>query len=268
MLRTVFLVWFGLLGCGDDDARIDAGETRRDSGTASDAGATDAGVAGGSDAGAIAIEPFIAIVDGELAGSVGESQATHDAIAAGGEATARAAGNVHHEVFTGADILGTAPARFLATDRWAAIEPARGLYASPDFQMALASLFTGPPSIVLYEHTDWHQWGHLDAADSASPRYFVLARGVLREGPLDETRSMHDAIASGGEAMARGAGDVAHIVYLADGDPTRFLAIDVWSSPAAIEALYTNPDFMRAFLSLFSEPPTLAIYESTSWHQW
>jgi hypothetical protein len=220
------------------------------------------------DAGTMAEERFIAIVLGTLADEPTTAQGTHDAIAGGGEDGARGAGNVHHEIFLGTTLLGTTENQFLATDRWTNLEGARAVYSDPGFIAAFSTLFSEPTAPTLYARSDFHEWGSLDAADASEPRYFVVVRGHLAATTTDEARTMHDAVAAGGEAMARAAGDVSHIVFLGVDDPREFLAIDIWPTTDNLEALYSNPDFAAAFATLFDAPPAVGVYESTSWHQW
>lgn len=255
-------------GCDDEAVAMDAGEDAQtpmaDAGE--DAATPDPDA--GSDAGTVAEERFIAIVLGTLADEPATAQGTHDAIAGGGEAGARGAGNVHHEIFLGTTLLGTTENQFLATDRWTSLEGARAVYSDPGFIAAFSTLFSEPTAPVLYARSDFHEWGSLDAADASDPRYFVVVRGHLAATTTDEARAAHDAVAGGGEAMARAAGDVGHIVFLGADDPRDFLAIDIWPTTDNLEALYSNPDFAAAFATLFDAPPTVGVYESTSWHQW
>lgn len=261
---TIAALLVAMTGCDEEATMTDAGGGA-DAGAMDDAGwADDAGAT--TDAG-VAVERYIAIVLGTLA-EPGDAQGSHDAIAGGGEEGARALGNVHHEVFLGTSLLGTPAGRFLATDRWTDLEGARALYSDPDFVAAFSTLFAEPTAPALYARSDFHEWGSLDAADDSEPRYFVVVRGHLAATTTDEARAMHDAVAAGGEDMARAAGDVAHVVFLGADDPREFLAIDVWPTTDGLEALYTNPDFAMAFATLFDEPPTVGVYESTSWHQW
>ena len=122
---------------------------------------------------------------------------------------------------------------------------------------------------MLYARSDFHEWGSLDEADATTPRYFVVVRGRLALPTVAENRTAHDTVASGGQAMAMAAGDVAHIVFLGADDDREFLAIDVWPTTDNMMALYTDPLFVAAFGSLFEAPgPVVGVYESTDWHSW
>ncbi len=215
-----------------------------------------------------AVERHIAIVIGTLAGTPAATQPVHDAIASGGQASSIAAGDLHHEVFLGTSILGTQMDQFLATDRWTNLEGARAVYSNPDFVAAFSMLFASPTAPALYTASDWHRWGTLDSADASNPRFFAVVRGRLASSNIAALRTTHDAFASAGQTMAMSAGDVAHVVFLGAEDPTQFLAIDVWTSSAAIAAVYSNPDFQAGLAPLFAAPPTIGIYSSTGWHQW
>ena len=95
------------------------------------------------------------VVRGHLAeADPAKAQAAHDAVAAGGEAQVTAAGDLAHVVFTGlAD-----PQEFLAVDVWKSTDNMEAVYTNPDFQAAFGALFDGPPTVVVHESTDWHQW--------------------------------------------------------------------------------------------------------------
>jgi quinol monooxygenase YgiN len=212
----------------------------------------------------------IAVVRGTLADSdLAAAQARHDEIARAGEEPSLAAGDFGHQVGLGTSLLGTTPNAFLAMDRWDSREAPPMFYGNPDFQAAFSTLFSGMPSLELFERQpDWHQWGDLRSGDGATPHYYAIVRGRLRGTDREASRVMHDRLAEGGEEAARGAGDVAHVVGLGLADPREFLAVDVWTSMDAIEAVYGNPDFQAGFAALFEGTPTIAIYGSTDWYQW
>ena len=208
---------------------------------------------------------YATLVRGPLAPG---AQDVHDAIAAAGQAAAIAAGDLSHDALLSANLLGTPPDQFLGLDTWSDAQAMAAFYADPAFAEALGPMFAGPPTVGAYAHQPhWHGWGALDAADDAAEYWFVIAAGPLAETG-DAARQHHDRLAAGGEAAARAAGDVAHVVFLALDDPRQFLAIDVWREDEAMEAFYGNPDFQAAFAALFAAPPTLAVYHSTDWHQW
>lgn len=108
----------------------------------------------------------------------------------------------------------------------------------------------------------------LTAGDASSEHLFVVVRGTLAEADPHAAQTQHDEVAAGGEEAVRAAGDVAHVVYVGLQDERELLAIDVWTSRDAIEAVYSDPNFVAAFGALFAAPPTVAVYASTDWHQW
>lgn len=198
-----------------------------------------------------------------------EAQTFHDNLAAGGEPDAKAAGDFGHDAMLGTTLLGTSENGFLGLDRWRDSEAMSGFYASPAFADAFGMLFSGPPNVEMFEHRPgWHQWGDLTAGDAASEHYFVVVRGTLAEADPAAAQAQHDEVAGGGEETVRAAGDVAHVAYVGLEDERELLAIDVWTSRDAIEAVYSDPDFVAAFGSLFAAPPTVGVYASTEWHQW
>ena len=97
---------------------------------------------------------WFVVVRGHLADAPDAMVDAHDQLAAGGEEPAKAAGDVAHVVFLGAED----PTQFLAIDIWTDKTQLEGFYANPDFQAGFSALFDAPPSIVVYHSTDWHQW--------------------------------------------------------------------------------------------------------------
>ena len=228
-------------------------------GAAGNAGA--AGAGGGVE--------LAALVRGTLyTTNIAEAQAKHDAIAGGGEAAAKAAGDIGHDVGLGTTLLGTTENAFMGLDRWQPGSDPAGFYGNPDFQKAFGTLFATPPTLELFgRQASWHTWGSIDAADGIEPHYYVVVRGHLAKDAAG-TQPAHDQLAAGGEAQAKAAGDVAHVVFLGLQDEREFMAIDLWTTKDAMTAVYGDPDFQKAFGALFSAAPTLGVYESTSFHQW
>lgn len=241
-------------------AGTDAGPT-----PIADSGATDSA----APAPATGDAEFLFVVTGSLTGADEEAAgAAHDQLAAGGEEASKAAGDFGHDALLATSMLGHTPAgiEFLGLDRWNDLAAAQGFYAIPEVAEGFAAVFTQPPGIAAYARMDWHGWGDLDSADGAD-HWFVVVRGRLADEPA-VVRPGHDQIAAGGEELAKGAGDVAHVVYLGADDQREFLAIDVWSDDANLEGFYANPDFQAGFAALFEGPPSLVVYRSTDWHQW
>jgi hypothetical protein len=61
---------------------------------------------------------------------------------------------------------------------------------------------------------------------------------------------------------------VAHVPFVGKQDPLEFLNFDIWTSDAAIDAVYTDPNFQAAFGALFETPPTVAVYATSDWYSW
>lgn len=196
------------------------------------------------------------------------AQAAHDAVASAGEQPAHDAGDFAHDALTGSGLLGTPLDAFLGLDRWNDADAMAAFYADPAFAEGFLGLFAGPPTVEAFEaQPDWYNWGSLEAGDGGE-YWFAIARGTLAEADPAAAQAAHDAVASGGEAGATAAGDVAHVVFTGLADPRAFLAVDVWSRGDAIEAVYTDPTFGAAFGALFEGPATVQVYHSTDWVQW
>lgn len=212
---------------------------------------------------------FAVVVTGTLfTDDLAEAQSLHDQLAGGGEAAATAAGDFAHDAMLGTTLLGSPEDQFFAMDRWTSAENMGQFYSNPEFATAFGTLFDGAPSLSTWMHApEWHGWGDLEAGDGADTSYFVVVRGTLADD-AEAIKGAHDQIAAGGEAPAKAAGDVAHVVYLGLEEPRAFLAIDVWRDSTNIEGFYGDPDFQAAFGTLFAAPPTVTVYRSTDWYQW
>lgn len=222
----------------------------------------------GDDDGDPAVEGMV-LVRGQLAtGDLAAAQATHDAIAQQGEAAARDAGDIAHDVLLGTDLLDSTPNEFLAIDRWTDLDAMVTFYADPQFQEAFSALFAAPPSVEFFVRAPaWETWGEMDAGDPFDPHFVHLAVGSLADGDVEAAQEAHDRVAAGGKQPSIDAGNVGHIVFLGLEDSQRFVAVDIWSVGEPIEPFYTSPMFRQAFEPLFSsvsEP----VYQSTDWYQW
>jgi quinol monooxygenase YgiN len=256
---------FGLGACSSDDESTtpaNTGTTTTTS-TSTSAGGGGSGGSGGSDL----LGEFVTVVKGTLAADVPTSKATHDAIAAGSETQAKAAGDQAHIPMLGTTHLGTTENEFFASDQWDNYTHMVAFYSDPQFQTAFGALFSAAPLVESFVRSDFYGWGDLDSGGTGT-RYFIYVRGKLKGPTLAEAKAAHDAVAAGGEAQVTAAGDVAHVPYIGKDDPLEFLNFDIWSSDAAIDAVYTDPDFQAAFGALFSSPPTIAVYATSDWHAW
>jgi quinol monooxygenase YgiN len=254
-------------GCGDSGADGTGGTTSASTGTTSTS-ATSTSTASTGTGGAMPVE-YAAVVRGTLASSdLAQAKATHDQIASGAEAQAKAAGDHAHDVLLGTMLLDSVPNQFLAIDRWDDAAAMQAFYADPQVQQAFGSLFSQPPTIEYFTyHPDWVSWGDMTSGDAFDPYYFHFAIGTLKDTDTAKNKTYHDMVASGGKQPSIDAGNVAHVVFLGLTDERQFLAVDIWKSDTNIEAFYTNPQFVMAFAPLF-ESVSQPVFVSTDWHQW
>ncbi|MCA9542223.1 MAG: hypothetical protein KC620_25175 [Myxococcales bacterium] len=91
---------------------------------------------------------------GHLAQPADMAQATHDMIAAGGQAAANMAGDVAHVVFLGVED----DRNFIAVDVWRDSANIEAFYGNPQFQAAFGQLFDGPPTVRVMQTVGWHEW--------------------------------------------------------------------------------------------------------------
>jgi quinol monooxygenase YgiN len=211
--------------------------------------------------------PFLAIMDGMLAGEVGGVKSAHDAAYTDRESHAIRAGNVGHRAFLGAGLLGTSERRLLMVDRWRAADAARTAYASPHVEGPSAALFAGTASNVLYQHDPaWHHWGTLESADRATARRLVVIRGRLAAKDAGELQHIHDVLVVGGQPMLEKAGCTSHLVFHSLDDPRLLMVIEAWSSPDAIGSVLTNPDLQAGMAPLFEGAPEIEVFTYADWH--
>jgi quinol monooxygenase YgiN len=222
------------------------------------------------DAGLSPDPEFAVLVRGGLAGQVPVPATTyHDIVAGGGEAAARAAGDLSHDALLATALMGSPEGAFLGLDRWNDLDAMAAFYTNPEFAAAFAPLFAAPPAVEQFQAVDWFGWGDVTAGDAAESSFWVVVRGTLAGDDLDAAQAAHDALAEGGSAPAQAAGDVAHVVFLGlpgTAAEMEFLAIDVWTTSEGIEAFYAA--MPPEFGALFAAPPVVAVYESTALHQW
>ena len=212
---------------------------------------------------------YAALVRGKLASAdLGAAKAAHDQIAAGGEPSAKAAGNFAHNPLLGTTLLDSVENEFLSVDRWSDKTAMEAFYDDPNVQQAFGGLFAAPPSVQFFVYApSWVGWGDLTSGKGSSPWYAHLALGVLKDTDTAKNKAAHDAVASGGKDPSIAAGNLAHVVFLGLHDERQFVAVDIWGKSDSIQAFYTNPQFVAAFGPLF-ESVTQPVYHSTDWHQW
>ena len=167
-------------------------------------------------------------------------------------------------------LASTQPHDFLGIDLWTNDANMAAFYGDPAFAKAFGALFAPPgPSLELFAHQPgWHQWGDMHSGDAYTDHWFVVARGHLASSDPATNQAVHDLVAATGEPQVTAVGDVAHVVFTGLDDPQEFLAIDIWSDDTYIEAVYTDPAFVKGFSLLFDQPATVQVYHSTDWHQW
>ncbi len=262
-----------LAGCSDSGGSGGgAGASGSGGGAGSSGSGGAAGAAGGSGSGGAAgsaATEYAAVIRGTLASAdLAQAKAAHDQIAQGGEANAKAAGDIAHDVLLGTTLLDSQENEFLAIDRWTDATAMKAFYADPQVAQAFGSLFASAPSIEFFRYEpSWVGWGDMNSGDVYQPYYFHFALGHLSAADTADAKAAHDQVASGGKQPSIDAGNVAHVVFLGLEDDKRFLGVDIWKSADNMEAFYTNPQFVAAFGSLFSDV-SQPVYVSTDWHQW
>ncbi len=259
--------------CSSSDAAPSA-DTGADTGAAdthvADTGSLDTGSPDvGTDTAPATVTHAVLVIGTLSSADLSVVQPQHDALAKGGEAAAKGAGDVGHAVMLGTTMLGTKKDEFLALDRWIDGKNIDAFYGNPEFAKGFGALFSAPPFRNVYAaQPTWASFGTPDSAKDTSPHYWIIVRGTLKSTDTATNKATHDVIMAASSDKAKAAGDLAHVVFLGRDDPRQFLAIDVWADKTNIETFYGNPELGKAFGALFEGAPTLGVYQSTKWHQW
>ncbi len=104
--------------------------------------------------------------------------------------------------------------------------------------------------------------------------YGVFVFGTLYTDDLEEAKAYHDPLASGGEDAAKMLGDFGHDALLGTAllgtEENKFLGVDRWDNVEGMQAFYSDPMFMQAFLPLFDDDgPAVETYvERPDWYTW
>src|SRR5258706_6196158 len=98
---------------------------------------------------------YIFSVRGTLAAAtVDDARRAHNAFADGARAAAQQAGDLAHLV----RLRNDDAKQFQALDYWPDLNAAGAAYSDPGFQAGFLALFSAPPTVEPYAHTDWAQW--------------------------------------------------------------------------------------------------------------
>lgn len=234
-----------------------------DASSTPDAAVTDAP----SDSGADAAAPvFLLTVQGTLRAAPGDggtagdagfdteyARSAHNGVVGGFMSVAMSAGDLTHHVALGQ----TDGSQFLAFDTWNSLAGLNATLADPGFQSAFSGLFSGPPTISVWQPAAGFST-YIQPA-TASARIVLMVRGTLR-APGEMARATHNGIVTNSMSAALMAGDVSHTVWLNPTDPAQFLAVDVWTSSAGVMGFLSDPQVAGALGSLFTSAPTLSLY--------
>ncbi len=214
--------------------------------------------------------PGIAVVRGTLKGGGADGgadgdKAAHDGLVATIKPMVTAAGDTGHTVFLGlAD-----PTAFLSVDAWSDLAAAHAVYATPQFQQAFGSLFTGVPKIDFYVAAPgFLTYGTLKEATNGLPSFGFVVEGTLKDADPAKSAVAHNAVLEPNKAAAMALTDVAHVPYLAEGASGTFFNVDIWLDAQKAQGFFQDPNVGAAFAGLFSVGPTVTPYAATDWVQW
>lgn len=95
----------------------------------------------------------------------------------------------------------------------------------------------------------------------------ITIRAHLKDDPK-AIQKIHDQVTAATKEMARQAGDLTHVVYLAATDPRQFLGIDTWQSAEQAQAFAGSPQIQEFFGRMFDGAPEVTIWTDPGWNKW
>jgi quinol monooxygenase YgiN len=97
-------------------------------------------------------------------------------------------------------------------------------------------------------------------------KYIVTVRGNLK-GNSEQAHQAHDAIVSKISPMAKQMGNIGHQPCLNVQNSNEFFSIDVWNNLEAIQKLYSDPNLMTEFATMFEGQPQVTVWAESGWVQ-
>jgi hypothetical protein len=189
-------------------------------------------------------------------------------------AAARALGDLSHMVYVPLDhgqASGEAGA-FLILDQWNNLDGLQQFFANAQVQEQAGRLFSDRDPVV-WAPADGFFTYHCPAPSGRTDRLVGVVRGTVRSRA--EALSAHNALVGGTINKARAAGNMSHEAYVRLAPPDtpealEFFAVDVWYDGAGMHAYYEDPEFARAFGTLFAAPPSASVWvhPAGSWVEW
>lgn len=214
---------------------------------------------------------YTVFIQGHLKGTdLTASQKIHDAAAQGAQQKAQSQGDLSHYTYLGVPLPpATQSDGFLAIDRWTSLPNLTQFYTDPALQTAFGSLLSGPPTILITtEPSGWNEYGKLDPAGQGDPLFLFLIQGQVSAASAAAAQSSHDQVVTTVKPQATQAGDVAHLAFLNPQDPTQLNAVDLWTNLTGPASVYSNPQVLAAFGSVFSGVPSVTPYQHSKWYQY
>lgn len=90
-------------------------------------------------------------------------------------------------------------------------------------------------------------------------KYIVTVRGNLK-GTSEQGRQAHDAIITKISPVGRQMGNTSHQTFLNVQNGNEFFAIDTWNNLEAIQKLYSDPNLMVEFATMFEGQPQVTVW--------
>jgi len=97
-------------------------------------------------------------------------------------------------------------------------------------------------------------------------RYIVTVRGNLK-GSHEQAHVAHDAIVSKISPMGRQMGNTSHETFLNVQNSNEFFAVDTWNNLEAIQKLYSDPNLMVEFATMFEGQPQVTVWSESGFMQ-
>jgi quinol monooxygenase YgiN len=81
-------------------------------------------------------------------------------------------------------------------------------------------------------------------------------------------QKIHDEVTGATKDMAKQAGDISHVVFLAPQDQREFLGIDTWQSAEQAQAFAGSRQIQAFFGRLFEGQPEVKVWADAGWNKW
>lgn len=218
---------------------------------------------------------YLLTIRGTLASkTLEEAQNLHNTTAGdpNNMAGAQSLGDLTHMVYLPITQNGNTPGEVLFMDQWNSIEGLNQFFANPQVQEQAGQIFSERDPLVWVPAEGFYSY-HLAVPYGKNDRIIAMVRGTVSS--REAAMALHNQIVGSQINAAHAAGDISHEAYFMFTPPDApesmdFLAVDVWTDAAGMNAYYSNPDFQSGVMQLFTAAPDISLWNQTTgeWVEW